>query len=1457
MYGEAEFAEPAFGKGPLGLLDRVLAPLGIGRRYATRPTIFEKFLLHPLRRAHSLITGTGVALVKPWKYERDREVQSFLFGGAFPEAFSGPRGKIVPTGAGPWESAGFLERLKTIFGVSDKYVIARTQAAHEAELAGKGITAADLVVPIKRGAVTSIETPISRTPTPLSRRGVAGGKATLTAGGNISPFRYPEYYAGPAGPRARIAELSNYMAIRLNALAGESILGIGFKPSPKLSINLLRLAGIPVAYETLRQTVLAADYTLEQLTGVSPIKGGAWLYAQARLGQQWARDVLGITTTTRWMEDKFPGIIDSGASFFARTLLAPAVAIFTTMNKTGSLVKGAIASALIYGAIGGAGLTQSYTELKEEYAGIRQVPVRGGRFWFMGYQSFLGGNITHYAPSWYVRLQNDAWYRSVYGSKAAYFRQQNVFGFPFPTPWNLFGARNLLNPYEYEESTYYSRPVPYSAPLFQEFPIFGPLLSATLGQIIKPIKRMHGLEATATLRQTGLGNEVRMPSYVSQRLGIPPLPSVISEPLAPGDFAMRSRLFGEAALAPLGVYDFMLEQFGLRPKPPNDHLQTALDSTAVARELEAAGIGGFFGQCFIAGTMITTKEGDLPIEKIEAGDLVLSQDGEWREVITRLDMGEADDLYRVTIPSIDVELIATAKHHIPVFTPENPGSLQDTNVCDLRPGDVILVPLARPEQEPEPIPGWAYTVDEKIGRLLGMCVAGETEVQEDKVTFNFKNTNLAVLTRCVSAVEYLFGCEGLVATSDTGCSASFASQVLPAFIFDFFLTDEYIPYLSRAVDGAAGGFLQTVVSLGATGTEENPRVDVPHEQLAWLIFSLSARYRSMPRIRRTNGTTVLAWDGMAAALMNILCQEGRVAAPAIFDDLHIRSEIGHVEKLDRKERVYDLEIDEVHYYTANHVLVHNTEFIRRFLFTPRYRESALRQRINPIRNLMPTWLPGTSAESQRDKTYFIDLHTGVAQTKIPGGEYLLPGPGYEATHPIHSGTPGVYDDVDQFLVLSQAAPFSDSYQIAYRKVRQQWSKLTPEWKHIVLIAIEQREARRGMTQVGSWRSVTAVEGANREPGIVGALQEQWRGLTSVVQNIPLIGPKFGPELTPLEKYKRQILYGATIPDWSHPIRNILAPWAYTTVNAPPAVAALRGAVTGLALMSPLGQMFSPLKATSGTVVGLTLGSLLGSTVRSTATQQFIPPQVYQRREAYEYLDYLKYIRSRSLQERAQELGEASIANFYAQQAHRTFVGARDAQDYRAALPSTQRAFFDAFRYAPESQRPLILSVVPDHMRQVLEKAWSSSNKSFHRQAGFKAADEAALTYFQGKPLPPPDSLVWHPDVNFDTIRIKMLQGGLGGWASDLHQYGYYGPQIQEAEQRYPNIKINPPLFTAPSIPGSAQAFLWSMNGGYRHLDYQRLADYSASMAHVPGYSTITLRNTDRQAYVGYLQDVMR
>lgn len=102
-----------------------------------------------------------------------------------------------------------------------------------------------------------------------------------------------------------------------------------------------------------------------------------------------------------------------------------------------------------------------------------------------------------------------------------------------------------------------------------------------------------------------------------------------------------------------------------------------------------------------------------------------------------------------------------------------------------------------------------------------------------------------------------------------------------------------------------------------------------------------------------------------------------------------------------------------------------TEFFRRIVNN---NESIYgNQYYNPIPNLLfqsqYNWLP---------ENYYLDFYHGDVYSKIPYGEIRFPGAGYEQTHK----TTGMYNELEQFEIIANVAPYSANVTRTYNKYKK-------------------------------------------------------------------------------------------------------------------------------------------------------------------------------------------------------------------------------------------------------------------------------------------------------------------------------------------------------------------------------------------------------------------------------------
>ena len=134
------------------------------------------------------------------------------------------------------------------------------------------------------------------------------------------------------------------------------------------------------------------------------------------------------------------------------------------------------------------GLDRTYEEQKEWYNSGMEA-IRKGRYWDLGNTAFIGGKVTEYQPNWYRKIQGDADFsENKYGSRKEYF--ENTW---YPNPVNPFAPIKhfITDKYHYEEKHYYDRPYLLTSPEFENVPLVGPVLSSTIGRVIKPQVKMH------------------------------------------------------------------------------------------------------------------------------------------------------------------------------------------------------------------------------------------------------------------------------------------------------------------------------------------------------------------------------------------------------------------------------------------------------------------------------------------------------------------------------------------------------------------------------------------------------------------------------------------------------------------------------------------------------------------------------------------------------------------------------------------------------------------------------------------------------------------------------------------------------------------------------------------------------------------------------------------------------
>lgn len=192
-------------------------------------------------------------------------------------------------------------------------------------------------------------------------------------------------------------------------------------------------------------------------------------------------NVTGVAGVGRHLEGLMPGFTSS----------APGAIIGGALNwkagpmgVVGNAIKGAFANRMLAPYM--PDMTKTYDQLKSEYSGESEVPIIEGRGWLLGTTPWQGRRVVGWQPNWYVRTKS-RWQASdsLYGSELRRFLHEPIF----PIGMSI---GDVIDPYYMERKHYFSRPYPETGDFGEEVPLgLGPLISGTVGKLIKPKKLMH------------------------------------------------------------------------------------------------------------------------------------------------------------------------------------------------------------------------------------------------------------------------------------------------------------------------------------------------------------------------------------------------------------------------------------------------------------------------------------------------------------------------------------------------------------------------------------------------------------------------------------------------------------------------------------------------------------------------------------------------------------------------------------------------------------------------------------------------------------------------------------------------------------------------------------------------------------------------------------------------------
>lgn len=355
-----------------------------------------------------------------------------------------------------------------------------------------------------------------------------------------------------------------------------------------------------------------------------------------------------------------------------------------------------------------------------------------------------------------------------------------------------------------------------------------------------------------------------------------------------------------------------------------------------------------------------------------------------------------------------------------------------------------------------------------------------------------------------------------------------------------------------------------------------------------------------------------------------------------------------------------------------------TELLRR-LYPHRRRQIEL---YNPLRNQMPTWLPGPGERSA-------DFLHGDPYSKVKKGESRLPGVGYAALNPDVKGVnPEDYSPFHRFKILADIAPYTESYGIALNQARAardsgRMSTDQAAQMQIIVSQVAEKKKRKDFSPyMYGDRDTTPMEAilARENEKIKSpdtdkswfqkVIGSYWETLThnaeTPLEFLTPLSPaaKLVHQRTAVEDYKKFEIYGTQDASWNHPVKDFITP----TLNT-------------------IGGKFS----------------------------DFIPEDVEDKRDLENYFDILKYMKNTKLKNEALEEGHTKDASEFENKRRETLFGVNPftfnfAHIFRS-LPRRDRDYFNEFIAADMTERKEIMQMIPENEKALLMARWRLKDAS--------------------------------------------------------------------------------------------------------------------------------------------------
>jgi hypothetical protein len=483
--------------------------------------------------------------------------------------------------------------------------------------------------------------------------------------------------------------------------------------------------------------------------------------------------------------------------------------------------------------------------------------------------------------------------------------------------------------------------------------------------------------------------------------------------------------------------------------------------------------------------------------------------------------------------------------------------------------------------------------------------------------------------------------------------------------------------------------------------------------------------------------------------------------------------------------------------------------------------------VNPLRNQMPSWLPGDN--------YFINFKTGDPCSKVRYGAERLPGAGYEALNPEMAGVdPEQYSAFHRYRILADVAPWAAETRTArgaaYAEVRGDAARI--EELDRVDRQVEQVKRKKNFKEYSFLANKETIMGRVSRVGIGGEIQlEGYPGHTFTMAGINTgasavadqlrrnnnMTKQAATERAAQAAYERQALLqdlmvgnlvSVTIPSGGMNAPDVAGRFSVMgqNINRLLVERGLAGNEGGYAtagrFTTDYGRMMEAIghfpQKIPGPWMAMTkffnqadpmeeyrrdilygsnnrfwddpwenfLRPYVHQTISKLTPGEYIPAHVEEQREFDVALDRTKFLKYA-------QGGELS-------RARRTMVGANmygDPNLIQSALPHREKPFFEAFRQETDPRaRERILSMVSQDMQRALVGQWSqqyaaTQGRSVGQSPNIQEAVQMAQSQLKrmGRPVPPQGWAGSDPAIDWNDIKTVMVQNE----GADTHDYNIW------------------------------------------------------------------------------------